>query len=85
LSYKLVYTQRAVKDLSRLEPRVKQRIGRTLLRYEKNPLKFAEKLSDSQLGTYRFRIGHFRVVFDMDGDIIVILRVGHRKDICRRS
>jgi mRNA interferase RelE/StbE len=85
LSYKLVYTQRAVKDLSRLEPRVKQRIGRTLLRYEKNPLKFAEKLSDSQLGTYRFRIGDFRVVFDMDGDNIVILRVGHRKEIYRRS
>jgi mRNA interferase RelE/StbE len=71
LSYKLVYTQRPVKDLSRLEPRVKQRIGRTLFRYEKNPLKFAEKLSDPQLGTYRFRIGDFRVVFDMDGDNIL--------------
>jgi mRNA interferase RelE/StbE len=85
LSYKLVYTQRAIMDISGLEARAKQRIGRTLLRYEKNPLKFAEELSDSRLGTCRFRIGDFRVVFDMDGDNIVILRVGHRKDIYRRS
>jgi mRNA interferase RelE/StbE len=36
------------------------------------------------LGAYRFRIGDYRVVFDLEGDEIVILRVGHRRDIYRR-
>jgi mRNA interferase RelE/StbE len=46
LKYKLVYTQRAIKDIQKLEPKVKQRIGKTLLRYEDNPLNYSEKLID---------------------------------------
>lgn len=38
----------------------------------------------SVLGSYRFRIGDYRVVFDLEGDQIVILRVGHRREIYKR-
>jgi mRNA-degrading endonuclease RelE of RelBE toxin-antitoxin system len=61
VKYKLVYTQRAVKDIKGLDPKIKDRIGKTLLRYGKEPLKYAEKLSDRSLVTYRFRIGNHRV------------------------
>jgi len=84
LKYGLVYTLRAVKDIKRLDPSVRQRIGKTLLRYEEDPLGYAEKLVDSKLGTYRFRIGEYRVIFDIEGDDIVVLRVGHRREIYRR-
>jgi len=57
--YKLVYTQRAVKDIESLNPKVKSRIGKTLLRYSENPLRYARKLIDPALGTYRFRIGDY--------------------------
>lgn len=63
---------------------VKQRIGKALLRYEPNPLKHAEPLKQSELGSYRFRVGDYRVVFDLEGDQIVVLRVGHRKEIYKR-
>jgi mRNA interferase RelE/StbE len=76
-----VYTRRAVKDLMKLDDDTKRRIGKTLLRYRNDPLKYAHKLSDSRLGGYRFRIGDYRVIFDLIDDDIVILRVGHRKDI----
>jgi mRNA interferase RelE/StbE len=82
--YSLVYTHRAIKDVQRLETKVKRRIGKTLLRYSENPLRYAEKLTESKLGTYRFRIGQYRVVFDLMGNDIVVLRVGHRKDIYRK-
>ncbi|MBC8526038.1 MAG: type II toxin-antitoxin system RelE/ParE family toxin [Candidatus Cloacimonetes bacterium] len=36
-----------------------------------------------KLGSYRFRIGNYRVIFDIDEDKLVILRVGHRKNIYR--
>ena len=84
MKYGLVYTLRAVKDIKRLDPSVRQRIGKTLLRYEEDPLGYAEKLVDSKLGTYRFRIGEYRVIFDIEGDDIVVLRVGHRREIYRR-
>jgi mRNA interferase RelE/StbE len=84
LKYRLVYTQRAFKDLKNLDPQVRQRIGQSLKRLENDPLKFARKLTDPRIGSYRFRIGEYRVVFDVEGEEIVVLRVGHRRDIYRR-
>ena len=83
--YKLVYTQRAIKDIRKLEQISKKRIGRALVRYEEDPLKYAEKLIDPRLGTYRFRIGDYRVVFDLEGNEIIVLRVGHRRDIYKKG
>jgi mRNA interferase RelE/StbE len=34
-----------------------------------------------KIGAYRFRIGDYRVVFDIDDNNVVILRIGHRKSI----
>ena len=84
MKYRLIYTHRAISDIDALDTGVKQRIGKTLLRYEPDPLKHAEPLKQSELGSYRFRIGDYRVVFDLAGEEIVILRVGHRRDIYRR-
>ena len=85
MKYKLSYTQRAIKDIQKLEPNIRDRLGKTLLRYEGNPMKYAEKLTDSRLGTYRFRIGDYRVIFDLEENEIVVLRVGHRRDIYRKG
>jgi mRNA interferase RelE/StbE len=79
--YRLVYTQRAIKDIQKLEQHVKTRIGKALLRFEEDPLGHAKRLTNANLGTYRFRVGDYRVVFDLEGDEIVVLRVGHRRDI----
>jgi len=48
-------------------------------------LRFSEKLSDPILGEYRFGIGDYRVVFDIEGDEIIVLRVGHRREIYKRG
>ncbi len=48
-------------------------------------LRYTERLIDSSLGSYRFRIGDYRVIFDIDKDKIVVLRVGHRREIYRKS
>lgn len=85
MRYKLIYTQRAERDIGRLDSKTKERIGKTLLRFVEDPLKYAEKLSDPVLGTYRFRIGDYRVIFDIEGNDIVVLRVGHRREIYRRG
>ena len=84
MKFNLVYTQRAIRDVRKLETPTKRRIGKALLRFEADPLKYAEKITDPKLGSYRFRIGDYRVVFDLEENDIVILRVGHRKDIYRR-
>ncbi len=84
MSYRPVYTYRALRDIRRLKEDVKQRIGKALKRYGEEPLKYASKLTDPAIGTYRFRIGDYRVIFDIEGEEIVVLRVGHRRDIYRK-
>jgi len=82
--YSLIYTRRAERDIKKLGPNAQVRIGNALLRYSEEPIRFAEKLSDPILGEYRFRIGDYRVIFDIKGNEIVVLRVGHRREIYRR-
>jgi len=84
VKYELVYTRRAERDIRKLDSKIKDRIAKTLLRYREEPLTFAEKLTDPVLGEYRYRIGDYRVVFDMEGNEIVVLRVGHRREIYKR-
>ena len=85
MSYRLVYTQKAVRDIDRLDAGVKKRIGTILLRFKDNPLQYAERLTDPELGGYRFRIGDYRVIFDIEGNDIVVLRASHRKEIYKRK
>jgi mRNA interferase RelE/StbE len=84
MSYNLVYTRRAVKDIQKIEPTVKKRIGNTLLRYKEDPIRYSRKIINSDHGSYRFRIGDYRVIFDLEKDDIVVLRIGHRKEIYKR-
>jgi mRNA interferase RelE/StbE len=73
-----------VKDIERLEPTIKRRIGQKLMSFLEEPLKHAEKITDPEVGSFRFRIGDYRVIFDLEGEEIIILRVGHRREIYRK-
>ena len=84
MKYKIVFTRRATKDIAKLEPEIKERIGDALRRYSEDPLSYARKMVDPSLGSYRFRIGDYRVIFDLEDDELIVLRVGHRKEIYRR-
>lgn len=79
--YKIILTQRALKDLERIDKETQRRIAVKLKKYANNPLKHAKKLVSPKIGEYRLRIGDYRVIFDIEGENIVILRIGHRKSI----
>ncbi|GJQ48306.1 hypothetical protein KsCSTR_45920 [Candidatus Kuenenia stuttgartiensis] len=67
MNYNLVYTYRAERDIKKLDSSIKNRIGNALLKLRDNPLLYSEKLSDPALGTYKFRMGDYRVIFDIEG------------------
>ena len=81
MRFKLTYTQRSVKDISKLDRIIRKRIAKKLLDYSVDPSKHSEPLKESKFGKRRFRIGEHRIVFDIEGNEIVILRVGHRREI----
>jgi len=83
MAYTLVYTKTASRDIQKLDTVVKKRIKKKIEEYSQDPILHAKKLVNSAIGTYRWRIGNYRLVFDMDENKIVVLRVGHRREIYR--
>lgn len=79
--YRLVYTKPAVKDINKLDSVAKKRLKKAMERFVANPQYFGKKLVDPKLGEFRFRIGDYRIIFDIKDRDIVILRVGHRREI----
>jgi mRNA interferase RelE/StbE len=83
MAYRLIYTKTASGDIQKLDTVAKRKIGKKLKDYSQSPLTYAKKLTDPKIGTYRWRIGNYRIVFDIEGNNLVILRAGHRKEIYR--
>ena len=80
--YELIYSPAAVKRLGKLEHRLKERILIALERLRIRPESCDIKKLVGMSG-YRFRVGDYRVIFDMEKDklIILVLKIGHRKNI----
>ncbi len=81
--YSYAFKQQALKNLQKLPKNIQQRIIKKLDFYisSSNPLSFAESLINYEIGQYRFRIGDYRVIFDVEETTLIILTVGHRREI----
>ena len=86
MKYCLRIESRAKKDLQALDFVVQKRIAKKLSFFleQPDPLQFSNKLIDTSDGDYRWRVGHYRLVFDVRGGTIMLLRVQHRKDVYRK-
>lgn len=80
------FTSRALRALKKLPQDVQERLIGKLDWYcaQQNPLKFAEPLVGAAIGEYRFRVGDYRIICDLEDGTLVVLLVGHRKDIYQR-
>lgn len=83
--YRIVFAGSSKKDLDKLDRIVRQRIAQKLQFFleQEDPLAYARQLVHSNIGTYRFRVGHYRIVFDIDGDTIQVLSMKHRGEVYR--
>jgi len=78
-----VFKYQALRNLQKLPREIQKRIIKKLDFFVESgePLSFAENLVNFEIGQYRFRIGDYRVIFDLDDERLVILTLGHRKNI----
>lgn len=81
--YKLIFRPKAEKDLKKLPLNVRLQIINKLKYFlsAANPLDFASHLKDTDLGSYRFRVGDYRIIFEIEDQTIIILTLGNRRDI----
>ncbi len=89
MNIKIKYTDKATKKLVKLDRVGSENIVKKIRFYatQKNPLAYAKKLKPPFGGLFRFRIGEYRAIFDVDSNgnitILILLAVTHRKDVYR--
>jgi len=80
--YKVVFTQSAAKDLKALDKKLQKRILEKIQHYTSgNSLFGAKKLTNHRIGQFSFRVGDYRILFDLDETTVVILKIEHRKGV----
>ncbi len=82
------YTDIAETDILAFDKSIRERIlkyFRERVTAHPDPKRLAEPLSGALRGLWRFRIGDYRAICDIQGDrlIVLVLEVGHRGDIYR--
>jgi len=79
--YELIFAAKALKQLNKLEKPIKERILHALERIRIRPAAYVTKLVGDP--GYKFRVGDYRVILDIDKDVlrILVIKVGHRKKI----
>ncbi len=78
----IVYLRSASKELLGLGASARERVVVKLKQYAADPASLANQVKALKgVAALRLRIGDYRVIFRSEADRIVVLRVGHRRDV----
>ena len=82
--FRPLYSKTFIADLEKLDPPTAQRILDAIEeKLLSEPLTHSKKLSSQKIGQWRFRVGNYRIRFDIGGNTLYFYRVRHRKEIYR--
>lgn len=85
------YAPSVPKDLHALDRAVARRILKKLEKFVESddPLVYAKPLAGKLQGLYRYRVGDYQIIFEIDDrgivTVLVVLHIMHRKDIYRQQ
>lgn len=86
MSWKIEVSEIAEKQLNKLDKAIQKRLVNYLFeRIEgcKDPRHFGEALQANKTGLWRYRVGDFRIVCEIQDEklIVLALTIGHRENI----
>lgn len=81
MAYQVKWDIRAFKELKRIENMDAVEILNAVNKLQDNPIEAGKSLQGKFKGKYRLRVRDYRVVYWIEGKIVWIISVGHRKDI----
>jgi mRNA interferase RelE/StbE len=82
LKYNVEIKPRALKDLRRLDARMRERILDRIEAARENFAGDVKRLTNFT-PEYRLRVGQYRVLFELEADTVVVYRVIHRRESYR--
>ena len=79
--YQVILSNKAEKQLGKLERPLQERIVTALERIRIRPEAYITKLVGEQL--YKFRVGDYRIIIDIDQGLlrILVVKIAHRKNV----
>ena len=82
--YEIIFSNKAKKQLFNLEKNIQKRIITVLERIRIRPESYISKLVGDP--GYKLRVGDYRIIMDIDNSnlLILVIKVGHRKEIYNR-
>ncbi len=84
MTWLIKFRPSAEKQLDALDPPNGARVRAALLRLTADPLQ-ATNVKAMHDGTFRLRVGDWRVVYALHDDVLIVLvlRIGHRREVYR--
>lgn len=81
MTYRVILSQNAEKELASLDIITKKRIIMKLDNIKENPFNYVKRLTCISL--YSLRVGNYRVILDIKNKqmVIFVIRVGHSHDV----
>jgi mRNA interferase RelE/StbE len=81
-SFRLVPTKRFEDDFRDLPNRIQGQVLKALPRIAADPHR-GQKLTGVRTGQWRYRVGDYRIRYDIVGQVVVLHLVRHRKEVYR--
>ncbi len=87
MTYRVTLAPAAARQLRKLDPPMRRRIQATFELLADDPRPPAATRLVGGSGEWRVRTGSYRVVYEIDDDVllILVLAVGHRREVCRAT
>ena len=84
--YRLLFTQRAQKDIAQLSDPLKLRISTTLDKIAENPF-LGKALRGELHGSHSYRVGIHRIIYEIHKRevLVIVLKIGHRREVYRQQ
>jgi mRNA interferase RelE/StbE len=82
MEYRPVYHQDITHDLVEIPSNIKGRIQKAIeTRLLIDPISYGLPLRKSLQGHRKLRVGDYRIIYRIQGKEVVILKIGHRRDV----
>jgi mRNA interferase RelE/StbE len=83
--YRIELTRAAARQLAALPKEVLKRVDEAILALALDPFPQGSKKLRNGEGRRRIRVGQYRVIYSIENDrlVILVIRVGHRREVYR--
>jgi len=82
MEYRPVYHHEIPDDLAGIPANIKERIRKAIeMRLLVDPVNYGLPLRKSLQGHRKLRVGNYRVIYRIEKKEVIILKIGHRKDV----